>query len=107
MKEDFASGGFQVVKSRGQKEDTTQHPVGFLESRGPRVARGAQEFIRGSGRGGDRGARGDYRGSRGDYRGGRGDYLGGFRGSYRGGREIGTINTQVGISGGIDIYGNE
>ena len=85
------------MKQRGQKDDGAQHTVGFMESRGPRVARGAQEFIRGSGRGYDRGGRGDYRGGRGgEYRGGRGDYRGNyrgdFRGSYRGGREIGTSN---------------
>jgi hypothetical protein len=68
VKEDLTTGGFQMVKSRAQK-DQGSHPAPFSEAKGPRITRGAQ-----------RGGRGDRGGFRGDYH---GNDRGGF---YRGGR---------------------
>lgn len=63
-----------MVKQRGQKEEGSHHTIGFNESRGPRIARGAQNFV-------NRGGRGEYRGGNSEYRGnyrGNNNYRGGF-----------------------------
>lgn len=60
MKEDLTTGGFEVVKKRGEVKKP-DHPTPFSESRGgPRQARGA---TRGMGRGYYGGRGGEYRSS--------------------------------------------